>query len=101
MSVDQSGTCTHLDTVDTSITPSGNGCVECLQSGGRWLHLRLCLACGHVGCCDQSPGRHATAHFHATTHPLIRSYEPGEEWWWCYVDELAFTVDGAPSFAHP
>jgi len=89
-------TCTHLDSADTAITPSGPGCKECLESGGRWLHLRMCLSCGHVGCCDQSPNRHATAHFHASSHPLMRSYEPGEEWWWCYVDELIFEVDEDP-----
>ena len=66
-----------------------------------WVHLRLCQACGHVGCCDSSPGRHATAHFHAIDHPLIRSYEPGEEWWWCYVDEEASMFAGdPPSSAH-
>jgi uncharacterized UBP type Zn finger protein len=66
------------------------------------MHLRLCLACGHVGCCDSSPGKHATAHFHGEGHPLIRSYEPGEDWWWCFVDELAFEVEGAtPAPSHP
>ena len=95
--------CSHLtdaDPVPTPRTPSG--CEECLAEGGRWVHLRLCLACGHVGCCDNSPGRHATAHFHDVAHPLIRSYEPGENWWWCYVDDLAFEVDGAPTApSHP
>jgi uncharacterized UBP type Zn finger protein len=67
--------------------PSARGCEECLRTGGRWVHLRLCLACGHVGCCDNSPGRHAAGHFRATDHPLIRSHEPGEKWAWCYVDE--------------
>ena len=91
--------CTHLgpgtDPAPRPNTP--NGCDECLASGTRWVHLRLCLACGHVGCCDNSPQRHATKHFHATDHPLIRSYEPGENWWWCYIDELMFEVPGAPS----
>jgi monovalent cation/hydrogen antiporter len=64
------------------------GCEECLATGGHWVHLRLCVECGHVGCCDNSPGRHATAHFHKTKHPLIVSYEPGEAWMWCYVDEV-------------
>jgi uncharacterized UBP type Zn finger protein len=91
--------CTHLDTV-ADVTPSGDGCVECLATGGTWVHLRLCMHCGHVGCCDSSPGRHATGHFHATGDPLIQSYEPGEDWWWCYVDELAFEVAGEPTFAH-
>ena len=65
-----------------------NGCEECLASGGGWVHLRLCLTCGHVGCCDASEGKHATAHFKATDHPVIRSHEPGEDWCWCYVDQL-------------
>ena len=91
-------TCTHLtDDVDAARSPNTpDGCEECLSAGGRWVHLRLCLQCGHVGCCDNSPGRHATAHFHSSGHPLIRSYEPGEDWFWCYVDEVGFEVDGAP-----
>ncbi|HAM01696.1 MAG TPA: hypothetical protein DCQ30_05650 [Acidimicrobiaceae bacterium] len=95
--------CTHLAGADPAPIPkTPQGCEECLATGGRWLHLRLCLACGHVGCCDQSPNRHATGHFHSTTHPLIRSYEPGEDWWWCYPDELFFDVEGAvPAPSHP
>ena len=89
-------TCAHLDDVDTELTPSGKGCKECLETGGHWVHLRLCLECGHVGCCDSSPNKHTTKHFHATGHPLVRSYEPGEEWWWCYVDELLFEVADDP-----
>ena len=69
-----------------ALTPQG--CAECLVSGTSWLHLRLCLECGHVGCCDSSPMRHATAHFHGTGHPVIRSFEPGESWRWCYVHEV-------------
>ena len=61
------------------------------------MHLRECQACGHVGCCDSSPARHATAHAHSTDHPLVRSMEPGEDWWWCYTDQVAFEIDGAPS----
>jgi uncharacterized UBP type Zn finger protein len=95
-----SDTCTHLDTAD-EVTPSSDGCEDCLRIDGRWVHLRMCMECGHVGCCDSSPNRHATAHFHETTHPLIRSYEPGEEWWWCYVDEVAFETGGPPSPSHP
>jgi uncharacterized UBP type Zn finger protein len=64
------------------------GCEECLQSGDSWVHLRVCLVCGHVGCCDDSKNKHATRHFHATGHPVIRSGEPGETWGWCYVDRL-------------
>jgi 5-methylcytosine-specific restriction endonuclease McrA len=68
------------------------GCEECLKTGLRWVHLRLCLSCGHVGCCDSSPGRHATKHFHHTSHPVVASYEPGERWAWCYVDQEALPV---------
>jgi uncharacterized UBP type Zn finger protein len=95
--------CTHVAGANPAPTPNTpTGCQECLATGGRWLHLRLCLECGHVGCCDQSPKRHATGHFHSTTHPLIRSYEPGEDWWWCYADELFFEIEGAvPSPSHP
>lgn len=67
--------------------PRAEGCEECLATGARWVHLRLCLTCGHVGCCDSSPGRHATKHFHATAHPAIQSFEPGEDWGWCYIDQ--------------
>ena len=86
-------TCTHLDTIEiTELPESTDGCEECLREGGKWLHLRICLECGHVGCCDSSPGKHATAHFHASSHPVIRSIEPGEAWLWCYVDEVAFEI---------
>ncbi|MFO7299446.1 MAG: UBP-type zinc finger domain-containing protein [Actinomycetes bacterium] len=88
--------CTHLDQLTPDVAPSGQGCRECEQIGGRWVHLRVCMSCGHVGCCDNSPNRHATAHHRETGHPLIRSYEPGEDWWWCYPDELFFMVEGAP-----
>jgi len=81
--------CAHLDEIQ-DVTPSAAGCEDCLRGGGHWLHLRLCLTCGHVGCCDSSPNKHATKHYHATKHPLIRSFEPGEEWVWCYADELLF-----------
>jgi hypothetical protein len=91
-----SDTCTHLDQVADVEPSTPAGCEDCLAIGGRWVHLRLCQTCGHVGCCDNSPNRHATAHFHATDHPLIRSFEPGENWWWCYADELLFEVEGAP-----
>ena len=89
-------TCAHLDAVHSDLTPSGNGCQECLAMGAQWVHLRLCLECGHVGCCDSSPNTHATKHFYATSHPLVRSYEPGEDWWYCYVDDMVFEVDGDP-----
>ena len=87
--------CTHLDQIAVRELPASvEGCEDCLRTGGKWLHLRICLICGHVACCDDSPNRHATAHAHATSHPIIRSLEPGEDWSWCYVDEVAFVVDG-------
>jgi hypothetical protein len=93
-------TCTHGDSNATR-DASGNGCVECLATGGRWVHLRRCPTCTHVGCCDTSPGRHATFHFHQTAHPLIQSYEPGEDWYWCYVDQLAYEIpEEGPSPSH-
>jgi hypothetical protein len=97
-----SDTCSHVGDIETSPAPSGDGCVECLATGGRWVHLRRCVECGHVGCCDSSPNRHATAHFHDSGHPLIQSFEPGEEWFWCYPDALFFEIDGRPaSPSHP
>ena len=83
--------CAHLDQI-RSVTPSADGCEDCLRIGAEWVHLRLCLSCGHVGCCDNSPNRHATAHHHVTGHPLIRSAEPGEEWGYCYPDDLYMEV---------
>jgi uncharacterized UBP type Zn finger protein len=68
------------------------GCEECLQTGDAWVHLRLCLSCGHVGCCDSSKNKHATAHFHRSKHPVMRSFEPGERWAWCYVDEIGASL---------
>jgi ubiquitin-hydrolase Zn-finger-containing protein len=86
--------CSHLDEVTVSQLPAEvAGCEDCLPIGGKWLHLRICLICGHVACCDDSPNRHATAHQHATGHPIIRSLEPGEDWCWCYVDEVAFVLE--------
>jgi uncharacterized UBP type Zn finger protein len=87
-------TCTHLDQIK-DVPPSGDGCVECLQTGDWWVHLRMCSTCGHVGCCDDSMNRHATKHHEATQHPIIRSFEPGEGWYWCYPDELFFELEGA------
>lgn len=87
--------CTHLGEVAVRELPAEvAGCEDCLRSGGKWLHLRICLSCGHVGCCDDSPNRHATAHHGDTGHPLIRSLEPGEDWSWCYVDELGLVLEG-------
>jgi uncharacterized UBP type Zn finger protein len=73
-----------------AVTPSANGCEECLRAGDVWVHLRLCETCGHVGCCDSSKNRHATRHFQQTRHPIIKSFEPGEEWGYCYPDDLFF-----------
>jgi Zn ribbon nucleic-acid-binding protein len=80
-------TCTHLDQIH-DVTPGTQGCEECLQSGDRWVHLRECLTCGHVGCCDSSKNKHATKHFHATGHAIMQSFQPGESWRWCYVDAM-------------
>lgn len=80
--------CSHLEEIPAIPPSKPEGCVECLADGGRWVHLRTCLTCGHVGCCDSSPGRHASAHFRATSHPVMQSAEPGESWRWCFVHEL-------------
>ena len=96
--------CAHLDTIRVTELPEPLlGCEECLKVGSRWLHLRMCEACGKVGCCDNSPNRHATAHWREhPDHALIRSYEPGEDWWWCYVDDRFLRVSGAPPApSHP
>jgi uncharacterized UBP type Zn finger protein len=81
--------CEHIQKANQDIdakTPTG--CEECLQMGSRWVHLRLCLNCGHVGCCDSSPNKHSTKHYHQTKHPVIKSYQPGENWEWCFIDEV-------------
>jgi uncharacterized UBP type Zn finger protein len=87
---DNGGTvqCTHLDAVRDVEPSTTEGCEECLKLHMTWVHLRECLSCGHVGCCDNSPGQHATGHWHETSHPVMRSFQPGEEWGWCYPDEL-------------
>ena len=85
--------CTHLDHVLlTQLPESVEGCQDCLLTGDPWLHLRICLECGYVGCCDDSPNRHASAHSHSSSHPIIRSLEPGEIWSWCFPDELAMRI---------
>jgi uncharacterized UBP type Zn finger protein len=81
--------CEHLREIRV-VTPSADGCEDCLKIGSSWVHLRLCEICGHVGCCDNSPNRHATKHYHATSHPIIKSFEPGEDWGYCYPDDLFF-----------
>jgi uncharacterized UBP type Zn finger protein len=80
--------CTHLNQIRAVTPRTPQGCEECLKMGDTWVHLRLCLECGHVGCCDSSKNKHATKHFHATKHPIMKSFEPGEDWGWCYVDEI-------------
>jgi len=79
--------CHHIDGL-APVEPRARGCEECLASGGRWVHLRLCLHCGHVGCCDNSPGQHATKHWRATGHAVMQSLEPGEDWGWCFEDAV-------------
>jgi len=79
--------CSHIGLIRDVVPTTPEGCEECLQSGDEWIHLRVCLVCGHVGCCDASPNRHARRHFHETGHPLIQSYEPGETWRYCFADD--------------
>jgi uncharacterized UBP type Zn finger protein len=87
-------TCTHLDQITVPNLPTDiAGCEDCLAIGARWVHLRMCQSCGHIGCCDSSPNRHATKHAGASGHPIVRSAEPGEDWSWCYVDEVAFVLE--------
>lgn len=94
-------TCTHLDQIDPAAQPSSEGCEDCLRSGGRWLHLRMCRVCGHVGCCDSSPNKHASAHYAAVGHPVVSSYEPGEHWSWCFADDFGFVLTDLPTYSHP
>jgi hypothetical protein len=87
--------CTHLDTVEIADVPARAdvpGCEECLKIGGRWVHLRVCRTCGKVGCCDSSPNKHASKHAVADGHPVLTSIEPGEDWSWCVIDEVAFVL---------
>jgi hypothetical protein len=87
--------CTHLDMVEIMEVPTRDevpGCEDCLRLGMRWVHLRICRTCGHIGCCDSSPGRHASGHARAVGHPIVTSIEPGENWSWCFVDEVAFVL---------
>lgn len=81
--------CHHFDEIK-AVTPSADGCEDCLKIGAGWVHLRLCESCGHVGCCDSSPNQHATKHFHASNHAIIKSFEPGEDWGFCYVDNIFY-----------
>jgi uncharacterized UBP type Zn finger protein len=91
--------CSHVDSMH-DVTPASGGCEECLQMGDTWVHLRLCMTCGHVGCCDSSRNKHATKHFKATDHPIILSFQPDENWGWCFVDEVMLSFEPpTPSFA--
>lgn len=93
MNGERRSACSHLDQVAIEQLPAtSEGCEDCLRMGGEWLHLRICLQCGHVGCCDDSPNRHASAHWQTSGHPLIRSLEPGEQWSWCFLDEVAMVI---------
>jgi hypothetical protein len=96
--------CQHLDVV-ADVSASSDGCEDCLRTGDQWVHLRLCMSCGYVGCCDSSPTQHATAHWSGNRgHLIIRSYGSGEDWWWCYAARLGFDVDvdgAAPAPPHP
>jgi hypothetical protein len=84
--------CAHASQVTVGeVVRPGAGCEDCLAAGGRWVHLRTCLTCGRTGCCDSSPARHATRHFHATGHPIVTSAEPGETWVWCYADNAVLS----------
>lgn len=90
-----------MDQIDISVSPSSTvGCSECLETGDRWLHLRLCMSCGAVGCCDSSPNRHASKHAASAAHPVAASFEPQEDWLWCYVDEVAFALAGYTPPSH-
>ena len=91
--------CTHIDQI-RDVSPEANGCVDCLAIGDRWVHLRLCMICGYVGCCDSSKNKHASAHATSTDHPIVQSFEPGEDWFWCYIDEIAFLVADAPNLSY-
>ena len=82
--------CAHFEEIQGKEPRTPDGCEECLAMDADWIHLRLCLVCGHVGCCDDSPNRHATKHFHESNHAMMRSFEPGENWGWCFIDEEFF-----------
>jgi uncharacterized UBP type Zn finger protein len=90
--------CPHIADIQ-DVTPNSRRCEECVRMGDTWVHLRLCMTCGNVGCCDSSKNKHATQHFHATDHPIILSFQPGEDWGWCYVDEVEIDFESpTPNF---
>jgi uncharacterized UBP type Zn finger protein len=93
--MEQAVSCTHLDRIEVLDAPADvPGCPQCLATGSTWVHLRMCQTCGQIGCCDNSPNRHATAHHEETGHPILRSIEPGEDWSYCYEDDLMFRISG-------
>ncbi len=92
--------CTHLNEIHGIRPHTFEGCEDCLKIGSWWVHLRLCTSCGHVGCCDSSPNKHATKHYHHTHHPIVKSFEPGEEWGWCYVDQVMLDLSYIPTGHH-
>ena len=85
--------CTHLDQIDLETGARAQGCEECLAAGGSWMHLRRCAVCGHIGCCDSSPGKHARRHWQETGHAVVQSFEPGEDWMYCFADDVVFEVE--------
>jgi hypothetical protein len=86
--------CTHLDQIEVGLPDEVPGCADCLAIGGTWVHLRVCRECGHIACCDSSPNQHASKHAAQSSHPIVSSLEPGEDWSYCYVDDVAFVVEG-------
>lgn len=88
--------CSHLHMIH-KVTPSAQGCEDCLKIGATWTHLRICLTCGHVGCCDSSPNKHARKHYEASGHPIVQTFEPGENWLWCFIDDLLLQPRPAPA----
>ena len=85
--------CDHTKAIDVNVTPTTTeGCEECLKINSQWVHLRMCMICGKVGCCDNSPNKHATKHYQEVNHKIMRSFEPGENWYWCYEDEIIFKI---------
>lgn len=91
-------TCEHLDEA-ADVTPASKGCAACLELGDQWVKLRMCMVCGNVGCCDNSKNRHARGHWNEVGHPLIQSFQPGEDWWYCYPEDLGFTMPERPSYS--
>jgi hypothetical protein len=93
---------TEIPGIDSTVSPSGTGCVECLDGGGWWFHLRRCAQCGHIGCCDSSPAQHASAHAAESGHPIVQSFEPDEDWFWHYGESSYYNgPDLAPPQSHP